>query len=264
MAPLTLGLAPPSETSSPSSQTDSGDQSAAALRYDTLSLAPPSNGNFKPSAYILLGWSSDNDLHLAAFLFSRNKEASDASSNPFFPFLLSKQLPNHQTCAPLHPPGFDSSERVTTCCTLTVGGHFVFGLTFSSFGGQVDLLQALVQSAQVDPGEVVGSVSLLRHDQSQLRRQDEVVRSRSRSPQHRFSSASDALASAAHLVLAVGSGLLVVDGEEQHVSELQICRETKRGQFKVLWRLLDWRRWAAWWRPSSAVEKENISSPEQG
>lgn len=34
----------------------------------------------------------------------------------------------------------------------------------------------------MDPGEVVGSVSLLRHDQSQLRRQEEVVGSRSRSP----------------------------------------------------------------------------------
>lgn len=49
---------------------------------------------------------ADNHLHLAAFLFSRNQEASDASSTLLFSstFLLSEVLTNHQARAPLPSP----------------------------------------------------------------------------------------------------------------------------------------------------------------
>lgn len=100
----------------------------------------------------------------------------------------------------------------------------------------MDLLQAFVQSAEVDPGEVVGSVSLLRHDQGQLRRQDATGRYLVISvmllgidfqPPHHSDRRHGSLLSS-HLVLAVRSGLLVVDGEEQHMSEFQIWRVMKR------------------------------------
>lgn len=44
--------------------------------------------------------------------------------------------------------------------------------TFVLLGCSENLLQSFVQSSEKDPGQVVGSVSLLSHDQGQLRGQE--------------------------------------------------------------------------------------------